>query len=604
MKKINIIQSEITYFLDSLINKINPNITEFSLYDWKIQKGRISSKKLADILQINESYLTAFEDTIQQYYSYKNNVKSQVSVTLRLLLWLENLSDKLNIQLKLELNNLTPEEDKSIKQVRAIELILRSLINEQIGSNDEIINVLGQIFNANVIQKWKDNAEPNNILSGTTFSELSNILLNKNIFLSIEDIFSDSSLEISGNVKESLRYFLEDIRVIRNSIAHNKKLTVIQIEVLNNHFNIIVQLIENSDKSKIEINRYYNDEKFQFKEYLDNLKTDNKEITGYVEDINEKTSSILTITNKLNRKSTITIALVSIVLLTTTIVLYLQKENNKTSIEIANDTKKIDDNVSEVISRFDQLEGAIKNANPISNPQSAKDFILNAYIFKNAGESEKSIEMFSKYLAMTKTIRFDIYNDYYQLLKLSFSQKYAEDRTRAELNSDMIMAVILHNEVYGQDAINKINKLKLSDNLKKFLFLVKSNEIKTNNIGYFIYPFYIDVMQKRIDLGKQFEKVVPFFFDSRGPLNLLRENNWGEIRNQIVMNYSLFSYSEKGWNSTAKQFGNQDYIETLIAGAKTYESNPNGTGMSLKNVRAMIKCGTDKTLNESFRSMP
>ena len=596
--------SQISSFLSKLINSINPQISEFTLYDWKLLKGKLSGKTLAEKLKMNEALLMMFEDTLYNYEKFKTNELSQKSVSLRLLLWLETISENLNIDLTVDIPSLINNEDTSLKQVRAIELILRSLVHEQIGSNDEVITVLNKIFNNDVIQKWQSNAEKNNILSGTTFSELSNILLNKNIFLSIEEIFSDSSLAIGSNNRESLRYVLEDVRIIRNSLAHNKKLTTIQIEVLNNHFNLITSLIEKSDKSKIEIIKFFDDTANDLKVYLSQIQTENQVISGYVEDINEKTNSILSLSNKLNRKSSIIIALVTLVVLITSLVLYLQRETNKTTDNIAESTQNIDENVTKVIKRFDQLEGAIKSANPIANPKSANDYILNAYIFKNAGETEKSIEMFNKYLGITKIVRFDLYNDYYQLLKLTFSQTYAEERTKSELNSDMISAVIIYNEVYGEEAISKISKLKLSTNLQRFLFLVKSNEIKTNYVSYPLYPFYLKVMETRMDLGKQFEKVSPFFFDSKGPLNLLRENNWGEIRGEIIMGYSLYQYAVKAHNSSMKQFVKQDYDEYLMAAAKIYESNPNGSGMSVKNLKAYIRCGTDAKLNSAFRTMP
>lgn len=595
---------QISSFLSKLINSINPQISEFTLYDWKLLKGKLSGKTLAEKLKMNEALLTMFEDTLYNYEKFKTNELSQKSVSLRLLLWLETISENLNIDLSVDIPSLINNEDTSLKQVRAIELILRSLVHEQIGSNDEVITVLNKIFNNDVIQKWQSNAEKNNILSGTTFSELSNIILNKNIFLSIEEIFSDSSLSIGSNNRESLRYVLEDVRIIRNSLAHNKKLTTIQIEVLNNHFNLITSLIEKSDKSKIEIIKFFDDTANDLKVYLSQIQTENQVISGYVEDINEKTNSILSLSNKLNRKSSIIIALVTLVVLITSLVLYLQRETNKTTDNIAESTQNIDENVTKVIKRFDQLEGAIKSANPIANPKSANDYILNAYIFKNAGETEKSIEMFNKYLGITKIVRFDLYNDYYQLLKLTFSQTYAEERTKSELNSDMISAVIIYNEVYGEEAISRISKLKLSTNLQRFLFLVKSNEIKTNYISYPLYPFYLKVMETRVDLGKQLEKVSPFFFDSKGPLNLLRENNWGEIRGEIIMGYSLYQYTVKAHNLSMKQLVKQDYDDYQMAAAKIYESNPNGSGMSVKNIKAYIRCGTDAKLNSAFRTMP
>jgi len=588
-----------------MINFIYPDVQDFTLYDWKLVKSKLSGKVISEKLKLNESLFSLFEDTLFNFIKFQNNPKSEKTASLRLLLWLETISKNIDIELNVNIPDAEKNEDTTFKQVRAIELILRSLINEQIGGNEELLDILGNIFKTDIIEKWQKSSDETGILSGTTFSELSNILLNKNIFVSLEEIFSDETIEIGGDTKESLRYLLEDIRIIRNSVAHNKKLSPIQIEVLNNHFSIITDSISNSKKSQIVIKEYFDKASNDLKNYISEIKTENQIISGYVEDISSKTNNILQLSNKINRKTSIIIALVITTIVISLSIFYLQRKNNKTTDSIATKTDIINTNVTRVFNRFDQLEGAIKNANPIANPKTANDFIVNAYIFKNAGESEKAIEMFTKYFNKTKTVRFDLYNDYYQLLKLNFSQQYAEKKSKSELETNMISAVIYFNEIYGSDAINKIEKLKISTNLKDFLFLAKSNEMKTDYISYKIYPFYTKVINKRIKLGKQLESVKPFFFDIKGPLNFLRENHWGEIREQIILNYNSYQYAVKTHNMTMKKFtNNQEYSDWVLSAAKIYESNPTGSEMTISNVNAYIRLGTNRQLNISFRTMP
>ncbi|MFY7936241.1 MAG: STY4199 family HEPN domain-containing protein [Flavobacterium sp.] len=601
----NVMQSQIQLFLSRMIEAIYPEIQEFTVYDWKLVKGRLSGKSIADKLKINESLLGIFEDTLFNYFKSLNNPSNEKTASLRLLMWLETISKNLNIKLNVDIPSANLNEDTTFKQVRAIELILRSLIHEQIGNNEELLTILSNIFKNEVVEKWKSSSDETGILSGTTFSELSNILLNKNIFLSIEEIFSTQLTDIGGNNKESLRYLLEDIRIIRNSVAHNKKLSLIQIEVLNNHFQIITESIAKSNKSNIDIKKYFDQAAQNLFDYITELKTENQVISGYVEDINEKTGNILSLSNRINKKTSVIIGLVLVVLLITTSVYFLQRKTNKTTESIAHKTDNINANVVRVFNRFDQLEGSIKNANPIANPKTANDFIVNAYIFKNAGETEKSIDMFNQYFKKTKMERFDLYNDYYQLLKLNFSQPYAEKKTKAELEFNLISAVIYCNEIYGNDALVKINKLKISNSLKDYLFLVKSNEIKTDYISYKIYPYYIKIMATRINLGKQLESIKPFFFDAKGPMNFLRENHWSEMRDQIIMNYSLYQYAVKTHDLTMRKYtNNQSYAEWSLSAAKLYESNPTGSGMTISNVNAYIRCGTDINLNTKFRTMP
>ncbi|MEY4861125.1 MAG: hypothetical protein RL059_824 [Bacteroidota bacterium] len=592
-------QTQINLFLSKVINIIYPEVKEFTLYDWKLIKGKLSGKSIAEKLGLNESLLSLFEDTLFNYDKHKNNPNIQKSASLRLLLWLETISKNLKIELRVDLPEAEKNEDTTFKQVRAIELILRSLIHEQIGTNEELIAILGNIFKNEIIEKWQNSSDETGILSGTTFSELSNIMLNKNIFLSLEEIFSDQSIEIGSNNKESLRYLLEDIRIIRNSVAHNKKLSLIQIEVLNNHFIVITELITRSNKSNIEIKQYFDKAANNLYDYISELKTENQVISGYVEDINHKTTNILLLSNKINRKSSVIVGLVLITIIITTSIFYLQRKNNSTTESIEAKTDNINTNVVKVFNRFDQLEGAIKNANPIANPKTANDFIVNAYIFKNAGETEKAIDMFTQYFKKTKIARFDLYNDYYQLLKLNFSQEYAEKKTKAELEFNMISAVIYCNEIYGNEALVKINKLKISKNLKVYLFLIKSNELKVDHISYDIYPFYIQVMTKRIGLGSQLEGIKPFFFDLKGPMNLLRENHWTDMRDQIILNYSLYQYYVKTHKiSMKKGYYKEGYAEFMLSAAKLSESNPSGNGMTTTNMKAYIRCGTMIFINE------
>jgi hypothetical protein len=600
----NNIHYQINLFLSQMIEMIYPEIKEFTLYDWKLVKGRMSGKIIAEKLKINESNLGLFEDTLYAYFKSQNNPNIEKTSSLRLLMWLETISKNLNIELSIDLLETNTNEDISFKKVRAIELILRSLINEQIGNNEELISILVGIFKNDVIEKWKNSSDETGILSGTTFSELSNILLNKNIFLSIEEIFSNQTIEIGNSNKESLRYLLEDIRIIRNSIAHNKKLSLIQIEVLNNHFNIITESISKSVKSNLEVKEYFDQATQNLQDYISKIQTENQLISGYVVDINEKTSSILVLSNRINKKTSLIIGLVIITIAITASVFLLQRKTVKTTESIVKRTENINTNVVRVFNRFDQLEGSIKNANPIANPKNANDFIVNAYIFKNAGETEKSIDMFTKYFKITKIERFDLYNDYYQLLKLNFSQEFAEKKTKAELENNLISAVIYCNEIYGQDALLKINQLKISNNLKDYLFLVKSNEIKTEHIGYRIYPIYLKIMSKRVGLGKQLESIKPFFFDVNGPLNFLRDNHWSEIREEIIIGYSTYQYAAKTHNLIKQNLENQNYEEWQLSMAKQFESQPSSIGWTLENTKAYIRFGTGVDLNSRFRTMP
>ena len=58
--------------------KIHPDATEFSYSDWKIIKSRISAKKLAEKLGLNEGSLTEFETALENYEKNKSQKETNL----------------------------------------------------------------------------------------------------------------------------------------------------------------------------------------------------------------------------------------------------------------------------------------------------------------------------------------------------------------------------------------------------------------------------------------------------------------------------------------------------------------------------------------------
>ena len=59
-----------------------------------------------------------------------------------------------------------------------------------------------------IVQKWIDSGDETGVLSGTTFSELSAIFLDKRIFASYDDLFKqENGLKYDKNKIKSLRFF-------------------------------------------------------------------------------------------------------------------------------------------------------------------------------------------------------------------------------------------------------------------------------------------------------------------------------------------------------------------------------------------------------------
>ena len=68
----------------------------FTVYDWKLVKGRLSGKSIADKLKINESLLGIFEDTLFNYFKSLNNPSNEKTANSRTNQQQINTNTKIN----------------------------------------------------------------------------------------------------------------------------------------------------------------------------------------------------------------------------------------------------------------------------------------------------------------------------------------------------------------------------------------------------------------------------------------------------------------------------------------------------------------------------
>ena len=400
-----ILISEIQSTLNTIISKLDSNSSEFSVANWKTLKGRLSAIKLASLIQLNEGMLNEFEEAMKQFYNHQNDLKKGRLACLRIALWLETITK--NMSISFQFDKALSSEETAIKQVRALELIIRDVITEQLGGKENVILKLQELFKQDVIDKWIKSADQSGVLSGTTFSELSNILLDKNIFKGIEEIFHSSEIELSKSTRDSLRYILEDIRVIRNAIAHNKKVSNIQIEALNEYYKAIAEILKNAKKTNIDPEKYLDLSKSNMEEYISSLKEDHKEISGNIENIKETVAEIKIDTNELRKdtssikkRNVIIIIGIALVLLVTGAVLFLQQKQTSATTDIGNDLKEVKEIVKgdgelKNMSSTDDLT-ATKDLNARTKDKNAKRIAI--IYFDNSG-GEPSLDKFKKGLA-------------------------------------------------------------------------------------------------------------------------------------------------------------------------------------------------------------
>lgn len=273
----------IQHALNSIFEKITGNKDDFNLEVYKKIKGQKSAKGIASILLINEAMLDEFEVAVADFYKFKEDNKKSKIVSFRLALWLETICKNLNINFNIE--EAISNEELAIKQVRALELIIRDIVNDNLGGKENVLLKLQELFKQEIVDKWLKSGDETGVLSGTTFSELSNIFLDKNIFKGLQEIFDSSNLYLNGNSRETLRKIFEDIRRIRNIVAHNKKISQIQIESLNQFYITIASIIEDSQLINLTPSNYLNSSAESIEGFVKSLKEDNDQILGNLESI-------------------------------------------------------------------------------------------------------------------------------------------------------------------------------------------------------------------------------------------------------------------------------------------------------------------------------
>lgn len=275
----SVIDSYIDYLLMSILQKIEDSY-EFSTEKWsyyKLAKSKYSTAFIAEKFCVNANVISDFELRWKLYLTEKNSLKVLETNSFRLIISLEYIMKSMNLTKEIELPVNNKKDDLSIKQVRVLELVIRDLIYEQIGTNELLVSKLSSLFNEEQIRSWVKNADETGLLSGTTFSELTNIFLARNIFSNFEAIFQNWQIQISSTIRETLRFAFEDIRVIRNQIAHNKQVTVAQIELLNIYFLELTDLLQGLSDVKIDIAKYVGNADANDDLFVSKLENDRRE---------------------------------------------------------------------------------------------------------------------------------------------------------------------------------------------------------------------------------------------------------------------------------------------------------------------------------------
>ncbi len=359
-------------------------ITEDCFKDYKSIKSILESKILAEKLNINSGLLQQFEVALNYFNKHKKNDKVSKVAALRLISWLDTISKTSGQNFKVDIEKILSDENLAIKQVRVLELLLRELILFHNGGKDSLAMKLNTLMKEETIKKWIDSGDETGVLSGTTFSELSAIFLDKRIFASYDELFQEENgLKYDKNKIKSLRFFLEDIRLIRNTIAHNKKVSPVQIELLNTYYSEIIEPVKYAKingLTEVDPDSYKDISDEEVKTYVKSIEEDLSEVKEGLDELSSKIdegfTKVLNDTNTLKdvskkNKSTLKYIFGGVVILLILIsgLLYLTNNNNSNTETIKDDLK----DVKEIISGDSEL----KNMNNSGDLNIVKDLNEN-----------------------------------------------------------------------------------------------------------------------------------------------------------------------------------------------------------------------------------
>ena len=272
---------------------------------YKTLKASLSAAAVAEKLVINAGMLQEFEVAMYNFSKHIENPELQEISGLRFGSWLETITQTSGVDFAPKTNGSSSDYEKAIKQVRALELILRDVIQTHTGGEESLIAKISEFLKKDVVQKWKNSADDTGVLSGTTFSELSSLFLDKRFFASYDELFPGTEgLLYDKKKQKSLRYFLDDIRIIRNSIAHNKKISDIKLELLNAYYKEVTRKIDRAHVANLtDINpkSYLSVSNVDFELFLNNISVDIDEVREGVSEISEKVDNVLKDTSDIKK---------------------------------------------------------------------------------------------------------------------------------------------------------------------------------------------------------------------------------------------------------------------------------------------------------------
>ena len=199
---------------------------------------------------------------------------------------------------------------------------------------------------------------------------------------------------------------------------------------------------------------------------------------------------------------------------------------------------------------FDKIENLIKLNNPIENPTSPKDHIVNAYLYMSSGLLKKSQFSFEEYFRLANDFKVDVLLDYSEVFESNNGfVSLKKQLSLFPINDVTRLISLVKNSLDKKELIIKLLNDSLNEpNLVKWFILTYDenpfvssvfykpncgvdalgNSIQTHN--YFYNSGFLDyahfMFTSHVSLGYNCENVHHYFFNNLKARDLILTNNY------------------------------------------------------------------------------
>jgi|GEM_PF-6477226 len=130
---------------------------------------------------------------------------------------------------------------------------------------------------------------------------------------------------------------------------------------------------------------------------------------------------------------------------------------------------------------FDNLEKLIEANNPIDNPSSPLDFIVNAYLFMESGDEKKSLRSFEEFLNLSEVEKIDVYKDYYSVCISVKGKSEASNRLKSYNSKLADLVIIDAEEETFKGYLSRVKELELNKELLCIAYRMNLNSSRRSS---------------------------------------------------------------------------------------------------------------------------